>query len=267
MGKGINRVGRYAASVAGMGLIAGLLAPALASADDAPPPPPPPVDLKIQAGYVAAHGNTDSKTGNAKLELTLNQDQWKHYLDLEGLYGQQNGISTAGRITAMWQSNYKFSDNLYAFGGLRYDDDRFSGFAYQESLTAGVGYTIFAAKSYGLDAQLGAGYRRILPELLIKDAAGNVTDRVELSTETGAIGTAQLKGFYAFNDSTKVLDTLYAESGSDNTLLQNDLGLQVAMSKSLSLVAGYQIKHNSSPPAGLVKTDSLITFNVAYEYK
>ncbi len=38
------------------------------------------------------------------------------------------------------------------------------------------------------------------------------------------------------------------------------------MSKALAITVGYELKHNSSPPAGLVKTDSLVTFNLTYAY-
>ena len=57
-----------------------------------------------------------------------------------------------------------------------------------------------------------------------------------------------------------------AEAGSDNTLLQNDLGLQVSMTKALAITLGFEIRYNSSPPAGLEKTDSLVTFNLAYSF-
>ncbi len=69
------------------------------------------------------------------------------------------------------------------------------------------------------------------------------------------MATATIKGMYAFNASTKLTDVLAAESGSDNTMLQNDLGLQVNMTKALAITVGYEVRHNSSPPAGLVKTD------------
>ncbi len=75
-----------------------------------------------------------------------------------------------------------------------------------------------------------------------------------------------VKGMYAFNDSTKLTDVVALETGSDNTLFQNDLGLQVNMSKTLAITVGYEIKHNSTPPAGLVKTDSLVTFNLQYAF-
>ena len=39
------------------------------------------------------------------------------------------------------------------------------------------------------------------------------------------------------------------------------------MSKALAVTIGYEIRHNSTPPAGLVKTDSLVTVNLTYAFK
>jgi putative salt-induced outer membrane protein len=238
----------------------------MALADDAPAAPPPPLVVKAQVGYVSSHGNTDAQTANAKLEVTYNVEAWKHDLQLAGLYGKSNDIVSAERLDVQWQSNYNFTDRLYAFGALHYDDDKFSGFQYQETASAGAGYSLIKLADATLDAQLGVGYRRLRPELLDKDANGDVIERMPLAGETGAVATARIKGMYAFNASTKLTDVLGMEAGSDNTLLQNDLGLQVNMSKALAITVGYEVRHNSSPPAGLVKTDSLVTFNLAYAF-
>jgi len=243
-----------------------LVAAWAANADDAPAPPPPPLVVKVQVGYVSSHGNTDAQTGNAKLEVTYNVDAWKHDLQLAGLYGKSNDIVSAERLDAQWQTNYNFTDRLYTFGALHYDDDKFSGFQYQETLSAGAGYSIVKLADATLDAQVGVGYRRLRPELLGKDATGDVISRTPLAVETGAVATATIKGMYAFNSSTKLTEVLALESGSDDTLVQNDLGLQVNMSKALAITVGYEVRHNSSPPAGLVKTDSLVTFNLAYAF-
>jgi putative salt-induced outer membrane protein len=243
-----------------------LAAPLPVLADDAPAPPPPPLVVKAQVGYVSSHGNTDAQTANAKFEVTYNVDAWKHDLQLAGLYGESDNIVSAERLDAQWQSNYNFTNRLYGFGALHYDDDKFSGFEYQETVAAGAGYSIIKLADATLDAQLGVGYRRLRPELIDKDASGDVIARTPLEVETGAVATATLKGMYAFNTSTKLTEVLATEAGSDNTLLQNDLGLQVNMTKALAITVGYEVRHNSSPPAGLVKTDSLVTFNLAYAF-
>jgi putative salt-induced outer membrane protein len=246
--------------------VALLLAPALVMADDTPAPPPPPLTVKVQVGYVSSHGNTDAQTGNAKFDAAYVVAQWKHELQLAGLYGKSNDIVSAENLDAQWQTNYNFTNRLFAFGALHYADDKFSGFQYQETLSAGAGYSFVKLADATLDAQVGVGYRRLRPELLVKDPSGDVISRTPLDVETGAVVTANVKGMYAFNAVTKMTDVVALESGSDNTLLQNDLGLQVNMSKALAITIGYEVRHNSSPPAGLVKTDSQVTFNLAYAF-
>jgi putative salt-induced outer membrane protein len=246
--------------------VAMLLAPVMVMADSTPAPPPPPLTVKAQVGYVSSHGNTDAQTGNAKLDAAYVVEAWKHELQLAGLYGKSNDIVSAENLDAQWQSNYNFTNRLFAFGGLHYVDDKFSGFQYQETVSAGAGYSIVKLADATLDGQVGVGYRRLRPELLDRDAAGDVIARTPLDGETGVVATANIKGMYAFNATTKLTDVVAVESGSDNTLLQNDLGLQVNMTKALAITVGYEVRHNSTPPAGLVQTDSQVTFNLAYAY-
>jgi putative salt-induced outer membrane protein len=252
-----------------------LLSSALAMADDPPaapasppppPPPPPPLTVKAQVGYVSSHGNTDAQTANAKFEAIYIVDAWKHDLQLAGLYGTSADIVSAERFDAQWQSNYNFTDRTYVFGALHYDDDKFSGFQYQETASSGLGYSLVKLADATLDVQAGYGYRRLRPELIDQAPDGEVISRTPLAAESGGVATATIKGMYAFNSSTKLTEVVNLETGSDDTLWQNDLGLLVNMTKALAITIGYEIRHNSEPPAPLVKTDTLVTFNLQYAF-
>ena len=245
--------------------VALLPATACVLADDAPAPPPPPLTVKAQAGYVSSHGETNAQTANVKLSVIYNVGDWKHDLELAGLYGKSDDIVSAERFVAGWQSNYNFSPRMFVFGALDYNDDKFSGFQYQETVSTGLGYSIVKLADATLDAQVGVGYRRLRPELMVTQPDGDVT-RTPLDEESGTVATATIKGSYAFNSVTKMTDVLAAQSGSDNTMVQNDLNLQVSMSKALAITAGYEVIHNTSPPAGQVKTDTLVTFNLTYAF-
>ena len=48
--------------------------------------------------------------------------------------------------------------------------------------------------------------------------------------------------------------------------MQNDAGLQVAMSKKLALKIGYQVRHNSDVGPGVESTDQLVTTNLVYNF-
>ena len=221
---------------------------------------------KGQVGFVASQGNTEARSANAAIDMALLEDPWKHALHLGGLYGQSANVTSAERWDALWQSNYDFSKKFFTFGALRYAHDLFSGFQYQESVSAGLGYKVIDTDDVKLAAQLGVGYRKERPEELIKDASGAVIARI-LENSTGeAILSAGLDYSQALTKTTTLSNKLLIESGSSNTLLSDALALAVKMSTRLALSVGYMVQNNSSPPAGLKKLDSTETINLVFSF-
>lgn len=245
--------------------IAGLAAVAQARADEAPPPEG--WSGKGQAGYVMSRGTTDTDTANAQIDLAdIVGTAWKHTIDLQALYGRSNGVTQAERWGGQLQSDYNVTARLYAFGALHYLQDEFSGFQYQGDLTAGIGYKVLTTDSDKLEAQVGAGYRRLRPEELIKDASGAVIQRVPEASEGGAVGTFGLAYEHDFNSSTKLTEKLMVDAGSGNTEIQNAVALVVNMSKRLALSVGYALQENSTPPPGVPRATSLTTLNLVYSF-
>lgn len=219
-----------------------------------------------QVGYVASHGNTDSKSANALVDMALLEDRWKHAFHLGGLYGESSGITSAQRWDTRWQSDYSLTSDLYTFGALRYGRDMFSGFQYQASGALGLGYKIFDTDDVKLSAQLGAGYRKSRPEQLIKDASGAVISRIPGESTGDAVVTAGLDYTQALTATTSLSDKMLVESGSSNTLFTNTLALAVKMSDRLALSVGYSLQNNSKPPAGLKKLDTTETLNLVFAF-
>lgn len=253
------------ATLAVLTLAAGL--PLAASADDATPPPPQGVWIgKGQAGYTSSQGNSEAKSANAALDMAFLDDPWKHAFHLGGLYGESANVVAAERWDTNWQSNYNFTKDFYAFGGLRYQHDLYNGFLYQESVTAGVGYQIFNSDSTKLDVQIGPGYKRDRPQLLTKNAAGEVTYRELEPVQSNAIGTLGVNYSQVLTGTTTLTDKLLVESGSSDTLITNALAVAVKISTKLALSVGYTIQNNSKPPEGAKKLDALETVNIVYSF-
>jgi putative salt-induced outer membrane protein YdiY len=62
------------------------------------------------------------------------------------------------------------------------------------------------------------------------------------------------------------VEALSVESGRSNTLLKNNLGVQVKMGSALALAVSYSYIRNSSPPVTVLsKTDQLTTVSLVYE--
>jgi putative salt-induced outer membrane protein len=244
------------------------LSPALVRADDPPAPPPPQHEWvgKGQFGFLDSKGNSDAESINGAIDLSRVDDAWKNSAHLEGLYGRSAGITSAQRVEAREQTDYAISDKLFAFGGLRYENDKFDGFQYQASITGGIGYKFLALQDDQLTAQVGAGYRRLRPETIDKDADGYVYQRILQDTTGEAIATVGVDYLHKFNASTTLTNKFLLEYGSDNTLTHDEVALAVKMSSRLSLAVGYAVTRNSSPPAPLKKVDTVSTVNLVFAF-
>jgi len=209
---------------------------------------------KAELGGSFATGNSDNQSANAAFSVTLKADPWQHELGFTGNYGNDGDETTAQRWEVREQSNYDFTPKAYWFGAGRYDDDRFSAYDYQASLATGLGYKFFDSDDLKLWLQGGPGYR-VSKERETGDTVDGVIFR-------GNFGYEQ-----KFTANTKLVERFLIEAGSDNTYLQNDIGLEVMMSGSLGLRLAYEVRYNTDVPPGIEKTDTLTTIGLMYETK
>ena len=209
---------------------------------------------KAEIGASFASGNSENESVNGAFGTKYTSEKWEHGLGLAGNYGSDGNETTAQRWEFRGQSNYKFTERAYAFGAGRYDDDRFSAYDYQASLAGGLGYRIIDTERTKFWVQGGPGYRY---------ARVNETGR----KEDGMIFRGDVGLDYQITETTKIVDRFLVEAGSDNTYLQNDLGLEVKISGALGLRVGYQVRHNTDVLPGVEKTDTLTTVGLLYETK
>jgi putative salt-induced outer membrane protein len=227
---------------------------------------------KGELGGSFASGNSENEALNATLELKNSYDKWAHTLGFAGNYGNDGNDTTAQRWEVRGQSDYKFTARAYAFGAGRYEDDRFSAYEYQASLAAGLGYKLIDSDSTKFWVQGGPGYRLaerrgecldvVPPENL--DAC---KDRGPSESDNSMIFRGDLGFDHRLTDTTKIVERFLVEAGSDNTYLQNDLGLEVSINGALALRLGYQVRHNTDALPGTEKTDTLATVGLIYETK
>ena len=213
---------------------------------------------KAELGMALSSGNTDTKSGNAKLAATWKEGAWETTGRAAGLYVQDDGMTTGQRFEVGVDTRRNFGSHTYWYGGARYEDDRFSGFEYQALVSTGVGRKFIDRDDTHLSAQIGVGYKTFettgVPPLL-DDKNSSIA------------GAAGVNYDHQFNASTGIYDRFTAETTSSNNFLQNEIGLQVKMTGRLLLALAYSVRHNTDPPTGFKKTDTLTTVNLAYEVK
>ena len=209
---------------------------------------------KGELGYVKTSGNTDTSSLNLALEFIYEKDKWRHTLAGTMLKSSKDGETDADRWTARAQSDYKFSEKSYMFGSVRHDADEFAGYNPVTAFAVGYGRQLVDTGRQSLLGEIGAGYR-----------LQKVADTGE--TENGAILTGRLDYRFKITESTELADVFLVEYGSDNTFLQNDLGLTVAINKAFGVKIGYQYRHNTDPPPGSDSTDQQFVTNLVYNFE
>lgn len=239
-----------------------------------------------EAGFAAARGNAKSENLNAKLQFSKEDDTWKDNFYLTALrskgevktpYLDGNGnIATrkdyelnANRYEAGASVGYKLDERSYIVGALRYENDDFSPFDYQAVASIGYGYTLLKNPENELSFEVGPGYKRYRPIDIIGPDVDPATGKAiihKFDAEGELVGRGLIAYKHLFTDTVSFVDTLLIESGSDNTFLQNDAGLQVDMNKKLALKVGYQVRRNSDVAPGIKKTDQLMTTNLVYNF-
>lgn len=209
---------------------------------------------KGEFGYVQTSGNTDTSALNMALEFTYEKDQWRHRLGATALRSEQDDMLDAERYTLGAQSDYKLSVRSYVFGAFRYGADKFAPYDPVSTLTAGYGYTIIDSGPHYLLGEIGAGYR-------------TQEDALTGESENDAIARGRLDYRWAVSETTEFANLFLVEAGSDNTFMQNDTSLSVAINARFAVKTAFQVRHNTDLPPGAVDdTDTQFTTNLVYKF-
>jgi putative salt-induced outer membrane protein len=204
-------------------------------------------------GLVMTSGNTDTTSVNLAMNFKYEVEKWRHEFGAAYLNADNDGDKTANRYDLRAQSSYKVTEKSYYFGALRHDNDDFSAYQNQTTLTAGYGRQILDSERHKLVAEIGAGYR-----------TAELANTGE--TEKGVVGRGLVDWLWVLTGNTELTDRFLVEAGSDNTYLQNDLGLSVAMNDKFAIKLGFQVRHNTDVPEDVKKTDTITSANLVYNF-
>lgn len=214
-----------------------------------------------EAGLVKASGNTESENFNVGLGFINEGDVWTQEIGFKLLQASTDGVDSADSVSADYIAKRALSDRSYVFAGLGYLDDSFDGFTEQTSASVGYGYHVIDTEDVGLELGVGIGYRDTNQVLVLDN--GTETDGTDVSGPTGVLLMNYRNKITA---NTEFVDAFKAEIGSDNTFVENEAALIVAMNEKFALKAGLLIRHNTDPAEGFDETDTITSINLVYNF-
>lgn len=222
-----------------------------------------------ELGLAMARGNSRSESFNTKFAFSREDAQWQHAFGAAMLYARAevsadfdgDGVAekrldtSANRYDIHASSAYKFNAKSHLSAAVRYENDDFAPYDYQATLAVSYGYRFIDNDTTKLVSEIGPGFRRS-------------RETHSGATENDVIARGWLDFQHQLTTNTRLVNTLLVESGADNSFIQNDLGLAVAMNERFALKFGLQTRHNTDVQnVGLRKTDTLTTANVVYNFR
>jgi putative salt-induced outer membrane protein YdiY len=209
----------------------------------------------VEAGYVSLSGNNEETTFSGAVDIVRENQPWKNTFHADAISSSKDGDRTAEKYYLSDQLDYRLSEKSYLFGRLSYDDDRFSGFDYQATATAGYGRLLMKTDTINWDGEVGLGYR---------------VNKVEAGTDGPDDNEAILRLATLFawdvSDTAKFKQSLSTEVGSENTVSQSETSLKVAINSSLALKVAYKIKYTEEVPAGTKHQDTETSARIVYSF-
>ncbi|MFL0355961.1 YdiY family protein [Erythrobacter sp. GH1-10] len=207
---------------------------------------------KGELGAFRSTGNSSNTGITAGLALKREGIDWRHKLTGRVDYQRSNGATTREQFQARYEPNYKISDRLFAYALAQYERDRFQGFSARYSVSGGLGYDVIVEENMSLSVKAGPAWRR--------------TERIGGLTESNLAGLAELDFDWQIAENLALTQNASAFVQEGSSTFLSETGLQAGIADDLKVRLSYAVEHDTDPPAGAVKTDTLSRVTLIYDF-
>jgi len=214
-----------------------------------------------ELGFLMTSGNSETESFNGKFGLYYEASRWRHQGRFEALYNAEEKETETGGTTmepsaekylVSAKSDFKFTETDYVFLTGSYEDDRFSGYDYQTSASAGYGRQLFKTERMLMEVEAGPGYRYNQPD------SGN--EEKEVILRAYALFTTQL------SETSEFKQELSIKSGADQTVTKSTSAVKANILGALSMKTAFSLEHMSTVPKDTEKTDTETSVTLVYSF-
>lgn len=206
----------------------------------------------VSARATASSGNTDSVDVGVGTRAGYFDGVNGHEITLSYSYGEDDEVTTEDSLLAGYDYTREFGTNTYFYVKGQLAQDEFGPFDTDAFVGAGVGYRIYNTADTQWSIAAGPGYR------YTEDDLGNETEEGAASLSSNYFQRVS-EDVFITNDT----DVIYSES---DTAVNNELGLNVAMSDTLALRTSLLTEYHTDPAPGFEDTDNTLGASVVYTF-
>jgi putative salt-induced outer membrane protein len=219
-----------------------------------------------ELGGFRSTGNTRNLGITGGVKLVKDAVKWRLNFRARADYERNRGRTTRDQISVTIEPNYKFSKKLYAYGLTQFERDLLQGFSARYTVSGGLGYELVKTKDVRLAVKAGPAIRithfvggdskSSLAGLVGVDFDWQISDNLKFTQDAGGTWASDAQGF---TSAVAIID-------SESTTLTATTALDAKLIGSLSTRFSYKIEHETNPPVGRIKTDTLSRVSLVYDF-
>ncbi len=205
-----------------------------------------------ELGAFRSTGNAQNTGVTVGLALTREGINWRHKLNGRADYQESNGATTREQFLVAYEPNLKLNDRLFAYALGQYERDRFQGFSSRYSASGGLGYDVIVEDDMHLSIKAGPAWRR--------------TELIGGGSSSNLAGLAALDFDWTVAEGITLTQAASALIQSGSSTYNSDTGAQAKIAGDFSVRVSYSVEHDTNPPAGSVRTDTLSRVTLIYDF-
>lgn len=205
-----------------------------------------------EAGFGLTSGNTDELSGVLSLSLARNALTTRQKFSALADYRRTNGATSRQKYAVSYGLDYLFRDGLYVYALGGWERDRFAGYAWRLTQSAGVGYRALKTDAMTLDLDAGPALRQ--------------TRYVDGTDEMDVAGRASLAYRWQLNSGMLFTQDASLLSSENNTTWLSRTGLTATLSQALSTRLSFNFQNESNPAGGRKPTDTATRATIVYSF-
>ncbi len=207
-------------------------------------------------------GNTETSDLGLGLKLARTEGRWRAGTAIQADFGETDGEETKNRIYLEANGNYQLNDTLFTFAQASFEKDEFSGFENRYFIGGGLGWNVIESDRTNWSVKGGPGLK--VDEVRPVMAEGDVVTPAETVESFSVIGSSEFS--FRFNESVSLTNTSTALYAEESTQLTNSLGVTASLTDTLSGRVSYDVRHDTNPPLGFEKTDTVTRVSIVYKF-
>jgi|TARA_R100000501_G_scaffold18139_1_gene36355 putative salt-induced outer membrane protein len=204
-------------------------------------------------GGTYSTGNTREIGGNASLALSKRSLAWEHDINVQFDYLKSNGQTRRERIYAGYTGRRDFGGSFFfSFGLLSFERDRFSGIDSRFTESLGIGYRLADTGNFQWTLEGGPAARQT------QFTDGRDLSRVDL------LGRTDID--WKLSSDLRLTESAGFLLSGENSSLYSKTAITTTIFGDLSARLSYDVLHETDPPEGRQKTDTITRASLVYGF-